>query len=97
MYIIAGVDPGITVGYAIIDLHGKIISVGSLRNGTQEDVIRIIAHFGTSSLIAADTNPPPHFVSKIAARFTVNLPHPKKSMTIEKKVLENPLKTMKTH
>jgi hypothetical protein len=89
LYLITGVDPGITVGYAIIDLQGKLVSVGSLRDGTEEEVIRIISYFGTPSLVAADTNPPPHFVSKVAARFNVRLFHPRKSMTIgEKGILQ---------
>ena len=85
LFIIAGVDPGITVGYAIIDLNGKVVKVGSLREGSEEDVIRIISCFGTPSLVAGDTAPPAGFVSKIAARFNVRLFHPRKSMTIEEK------------
>lgn len=85
MYLIAGVDAGIHVGYALLDLNGTLIKAGRKRDAGEEDIIRIINYFGTPSVIASDVSPPAKFASKIAARFNTRLFHPRKSMTVEEK------------
>ena len=85
MYIIAGVDAGINVGYAILDLNGKLVDTGCEKEANDEKVVQIISRVGIPSIIASDVSPPAHFVSKVAARFNLRLFHPRKNLSLEEK------------
>ena len=85
-YIIVGLDAGIHVGYAILDLSGNLISSGTLKGASSEKVIEVISKVGVPVLVASDTSPPSHFVTKVSARLNVKLFFPNQSMSkIEKK------------
>ena len=83
-YIIAGIDPGATVGIAILDLSGKRIALRSTSGG-MADAVRIIESFGTPSLIATDVTPPPETVQKIASYFSCRLFYPRQNVREEEK------------
>lgn len=81
-----GVDAGIKTGYAVLDLNGKLVGTGCLKEASDEGIVREIIRSGVPVLIASDTSPPSHFVQKIAARFNVRVFSPKESLTrIEKR------------
>ncbi len=87
---IVGVDPGLKVGYAALDLDGNLISSGCTKNKAQEKIISLISKVGIPSLIATDVNPAPKFVKKIAARFNVKCHSPRKSISKEcKRIIGN--------
>jgi len=90
MYVIVGVDPGINVGYAVLDLNGALVVAGVEKEANDEKIVKIISQIGIPSLVASDVYPPPSFVSKVAARFNVKVFTPKKSMpTDEKRLIGN--------
>lgn len=83
-HIIAGIDPGATVGIAILDLSGKRIALRSTAGG-MSDAVRIIESFGTPSLVACDVTPPPEAAQKIASYFSCRLFFPKQNVREEEK------------
>jgi hypothetical protein len=83
-HIIAGIDPGATVGIALLDLSGRRIALRSTDGGMQ-DAVRIIESFGTPSLIACDVTPPPETVQKIASYFSCRLFYPRQNVREEEK------------
>ncbi len=85
MYLIVGIDPGINVGYAAIDLDGKLVAAGVEKEANDEEIVRIITKTGIPSLIASDIALPSGFVRKVAARFNVKVHSPKKNMSAEEK------------
>lgn len=86
IYTIVGIDAGINVGYAVLDLSGKLIASGTLKGASSEKVVEVISTYGIPLLIASDTSPPSHYVQKVSARLNVKLFHPQESMSkIEKK------------
>lgn len=85
MHLIVGIDPGINVGYAALNLDGKLVASGCVRDANEEDIVKIISRFGIPSIVGSDVNPPPDFVSKISARFNVKVVFPKESMTTDQK------------
>ena len=87
MYVIVGIDAGINVGYAVLDLNGALVAAGVEKEANDEKIVKIIAQIGIPSLVASDVHPPSNFVSKIAARFNVKVFSPQKSMTIDEKRL----------
>lgn len=60
--------------------------MGCEKEASDEKIVKKISEFGIPVLIASDTSPPSHFVSKIAARLNIRVFHPRESLTkIEKR------------
>lgn len=78
-YLIAGVDPGATVGVALVDLSGRKIGTFSFEGGISE-AARVIEKHGTPSLLAVDVSPPPEMAQKLASYFSCRLYAPHKEI-----------------
>ncbi len=83
--VIVGIDPGITVGIAVIDLNGRIIALHSERNMPVGEVFRFISEIGHPVVVATDVSPAPGFVEKIARSFKASLFVPRESLRVEEK------------
>ncbi len=84
-YIIAGIDPGATIGVAVLDLSGRKISAGSFSGGGISEAMRFIERHGTPSIVACDVSPPPEAVQKIASYFSCRLSVPSRDIREEEK------------
>ena len=84
--VIVGIDPGITVGLAIIDLNMNLILTKSIKNARKEDIINHIVSSGRPVVIATDVMPAPEFVTKIAANFNARLYVPEKPVSLDEKI-----------
>ncbi|MBO8182972.1 MAG: DUF460 domain-containing protein [Archaeoglobus sp.] len=84
-YLIVGVDPGSTVGVAVLSLDGNILGIKSKKGWSFSEVIEYIRSFGTPVLVATDRASPPDYVNKIKASFNAVLYTPKENMTVERK------------
>lgn len=62
-----GVDPGNTVGIAILGTKGNAINITSIREAKRSDLIRHIINFGKPVIIASDVNPLPKAIYRLAA------------------------------
>jgi len=83
--IIVGIDPGITVGIAAIDLNGNIVALHSERNMPVGEVFRFISDVGHPVIVATDVSPAPGFVEKIARSFKAQLFAPRESLRVQDK------------
>ncbi len=83
--LIVGIDSGTSVGVAILDSHGNILSLSSKKLQTKGDVIRQIMKYGNPVVIASDVNPAPKFVEKIAASVGSKIFYPDFSMSRREK------------
>ena len=83
--IIVGIDPGITVGIAAVDLSGNVIVLHSERNMPVGEVFRFISELGHPVIVATDVSPAPGFVEKIARSFKAQLFVPRESLRVEEK------------
>lgn len=83
--LIVGIDPGITVGIAAIDLEGRIVALHSERNMPVGEVFRFISELGHPVIVATDVSPAPGFVEKIARSFKAQLFVPRESLRVEEK------------
>ena len=54
---IIGFDPGLTVGIAIIDLNGHILSLKSFKEAKYSDVVREVISHGHAIIVASDVYP----------------------------------------
>lgn len=78
-YIIAGIDPGSTVGIALLDLNGGKLGTYSFSGGLSE-AVRTIERHGTPSIIACDVTPVPDMVARAASYFSCRLYVPQRQI-----------------
>lgn len=84
-WIIVGFDPGLTVGIAILDLSGNVISTKSCKEMSRAEVIRHIISHGKAVLIATDVYPAPKMVRKLASTLNSKIYSPSKTFTVSSK------------
>ena len=84
--LIVGLDPGASVGIAIFDFRGNIISTSTKRYAGKNEIIKYISQFGKPILVASDVNPMPAVVKSIASMTSSKMFSPEKSLTIRQKI-----------
>lgn len=84
-WIIVGFDPGLTVGIAILDLSGNVISTKSFKEISRSEIIKHIISYGKAVLIATDVYPPPKMVKKLASTLNSKIYSPSKTFTVSSK------------
>ncbi len=84
--IIVGFDPGLTVGIAILDLNGNLISLTSCKEIRRSEIISHIIKYGKTVLVATDVYPIPKTVKKLATTLNSKIWSPYKCMSIESKI-----------
>lgn len=88
--LIIGIDPGTTLGYAILDDKGEFISSGSGKNMFMSELINNIIYFGKPLIMGCDKNPAPSFNEKLAVKLGAKLSYPRQDLLVkEKKELIN--------
>jgi uncharacterized protein len=84
--IIVGFDPGLTVGIAILDLKGNLISLKSSKEIRKSEIISHIIGYGRTVLVATDVYPAPKTVRKLASSLNSKIWSPYRSMSVESKI-----------
>jgi len=82
---IVGVDPGTTLGYAVIDLEGNIIELNASKLLNLSKLISIVTEIGLPLIIATDKANVPGFILKLSANLGTRIWHPKKDLLISEK------------
>ena len=85
-YTIVGIDPGTTIGVAIIDLDGKPIEVFSSKNLSIADTITRIISRGKPLIVASDVTPTPSMVKKIGGLLSSFIHELDGSLSTEEKI-----------
>lgn len=86
MYLIVGIDPGTTVGVAILNFEGKLVNLFSSKNIGLNEVIKYLIGFGRVSVIASDVDHVPDFVYRLAASLDAEIFIPETSILVSEKV-----------
>jgi uncharacterized protein len=84
--IIVGLDPGLTVGIAILNLRGELISLASFKEIRRSEIVSHIIRYGSTVLVATDVYPHPKTVKKIASILNSKIWAPYKNMSVESKI-----------
>ena len=66
-YYIAGIDPGTTIGFALLDLNGNLVTVDSFK-GTIDDVFSLASYYGKIIIIGTDVSNVSKTIEKFASR-----------------------------
>jgi hypothetical protein len=86
--VIAGIDPGTTIGLAILDLDGGLCEVCSSREFSVKDILSSLLKYPQVLVVASDVSPAPRLVEKISTSLSAVLYTPSRTLTVaEKKAL----------
>ena len=85
-HIIVGVDPGTTIGVAVLNLDGELKGLVSSRMMSVPDIVSYIREKGKPVVVATDVVPPPATVEKIKRSFKATLFAPNERIAVEEKV-----------
>lgn len=85
-YLIAGIDPGTTIGIGAVDLEGNLIHLKSSRQMSMSDIIEELYRVGKPIVIASDVRQMPYSVEKIRRAFNAVAYTPRQDRTQEEKV-----------
>jgi predicted RNase H-like nuclease (RuvC/YqgF family) len=83
--LIIGVDPGTTLGYAIISEKGEFITSGSGKDFGMSELINNIISFGRPLVVGCDKNPPPWFAESLAVKLGAKLFYPRQDLLVSEK------------
>jgi predicted RNase H-like nuclease (RuvC/YqgF family) len=85
-YTIVGIDPGTTVGIAILSLNGELLFSNSFRGMSHDQVVKLISDHGKPAIVATDVYPTPAAVEKIRRSFKAVLGSPGTELRAEEKI-----------
>jgi len=87
MKLFVGIDPGTTVGIAVLDAQSKtrLVETHSERNFSYFDIVKRISERGEPVVVATDKAKPPAIVRRIAACFGARLYFPRRDMGLAEK------------
>lgn len=83
--LIAGIDPGETKSYALVDIEGNLIKVNSSKHYSLESLLKEISSQGRVILVGTDVNPCPKLVRKVASALKAGLFIPQENLLVRKK------------
>ena len=83
--LILGIDPGSTIGYCVLDLDGKLVKLGSLRNCNLNKTVSRVNGLGKIVAVGTDVKPVPKFVEKFASNFGAKIIEPKDDLQLKYK------------
>lgn len=85
MKLIAGVDPGTTVGWALLDLTGKVVASGSQKELDLDALIALFTKHGRVILVGSDKAKLPSFVQDSATKLGAEVVCPAQDLRVEEK------------
>lgn len=83
--LIVGIDPGTSVGLAMLDMDGGALKIMSSRNLGVEEIITQIAMVGKAAVVATDKTVAPPVVVKVSSILGARLFSPDFDLPVEKK------------
>lgn len=96
--LIIGIDPGITLAYAILDFNGNLLKLNSSKQHTLSSLTSEFISIGKPSIISTDVSPPSHFVTTLSKKLGTKLIYPKETIKInEKRQLTSNYKVKNAH
>ncbi|AEH60557.1 Protein of unknown function DUF460 [Methanosalsum zhilinae DSM 4017] len=85
-FTIVGVDPGTTVGIAVLSLDGELLFLKSCRSISHDETVKTIAKYGKPVVVATDVTPTPSAVEKIRRSFNAVIGSPGEQIASEEKI-----------
>lgn len=83
--LIVGVDPGTTVGYAVLDTRGNVLGTRSSKQLELNSMVEEVVGFGSVLAIGTDKRKCPGLVEKAAAKTGARIIAPKEDLFVAEK------------
>jgi len=83
--LIIGIDPGTTLGYAMLNADKKVLEINSSKELNMSSLIKKSNELGNPLIIGTDKKKIPHFVNKFAAQFNAKIVSPKEDLSVDEK------------
>ena len=83
--LIAGIDPGTTLGYAVLDIDGNLLELKSSKQLNLSQLISRMIEKGRIIAVGCDKKNVPGFVKDFAVKNGAKLIHPKEDLSVKKK------------
>ena len=83
--LIVGVDPGTTVGYAVLDTRGNVLGTRSSKQLELNSIVEEVVGFGTVLVIGTDKKKCPGLIEKAAAKTGARIIAPKEDLFVAEK------------
>lgn len=83
--LIVGIDPGTTVGLAILDSKGKLLKLESGKEISSKEILMKIIEPGKPLIIATDKADSPSFVKDVSTKLECQLFSPQEDLSQKKK------------
>jgi len=83
--VIVGIDPGMSMGIAILSLDGEPRLVTSIKNPDRDEVVNVVNKYGEAVVVATDVTRPSETVIKLASMLNATLYVPDKDISIDEK------------
>jgi len=80
--IIAGIDPGTTTGYAILDINGRLVKKDSSKQLDLNNIISKITNYGKVIAVGTDKKKIPSFIEKFAVKTGAKIILPKEDLKV---------------
>ncbi len=84
-YLILGVDPGITVGIAALDLDGNLVLLESGKKFGYSKITKILSEVGRPIIITNDVMYAPNLIKKLAATYRAKVILPNRNLKVGEK------------
>ncbi|MCX8204143.1 MAG: DUF460 domain-containing protein [Candidatus Nezhaarchaeota archaeon] len=84
-YLIVGIDPGVVMGVAVLELGGRPLLLMSRRGLDRLRLSSLILSYGTPLIVASDVNPPPAFVERLSSSLNAVLYAPPSALSVDEK------------
>ncbi|MFH1211166.1 MAG: DUF460 domain-containing protein [archaeon] len=83
--LIAGIDPGTTLGYALLDLKGNVVKIRSSKQLDMSSLILEMIKEGRVIIVGTDRKKAPKFADKLASKIGARLIKPEEDLAVEQK------------
>jgi hypothetical protein len=85
MKLIAGIDPGTTIGWAAFDLQGRLVSSGARKGLDRDSIIAKLSQLGDIIAVGTDKSKVPSLVDEVATRFGAKVVSPAQDVRVDEK------------
>jgi predicted RNase H-like nuclease (RuvC/YqgF family) len=94
----AGIDPGTTAGYAVVDTSGRLIKSRAAKELDIDSLVKELSSFGTVLVIGTDKAKTPSLVSLVATKLGARVSAPEEDVSVmEKRALTAGYKIATSH
>lgn len=83
--LIVGIDPGTTIGYAALDIEGKLIRLDSSKELSLNSLISQTIHLGKAALVGTDKSKVPSLVHAFASNLGAEIVSPEEDLKVKEK------------